>query len=139
LLKDVAEVMDAVHAEEGARWIATVAASPSEYQAINGLVGRWAGGNREAVAAWLQEQPAGEMRDVAIGAFAEYLAVNEGSVAVRWALAISNPLAREERLRAVIVKWADDKPEAARQWVLQQKFSLQRQRALLEGIPKPER
>lgn len=102
-----------------AQWLAKLAPEDPIYSAeyANSLMQVWAESDSIAASEWLNEQPAGELRDAAAYGFSESIQAFEPEAAAAWANTIDDPDRRILRLTDSITQWARSQPHQALEWV----------------------
>jgi hypothetical protein len=114
------------------RWVATFPAGETRNQAVEKLVQHWAESDPIATANWLAEQP----RDQAFQEGARRLVPGmlkaSPAVAWDWAMVLTDPAAKEERLAIVAKSWLASDTEAARKKILASGLPADQMSKLLE-------
>jgi hypothetical protein len=82
------------------------------------LMTAWTATDSIAASAWLSEQAISPERDAAIVGFAESIRRFEPEAAATWANTISDAEIRMQELTKSVQSWAQTKPDAALQWVI---------------------
>ena len=85
--------------------------------ATSALVGRWVNSDAVAASAWINLQPAGDVKDIAITSFTNGLFYHDPTTSLNWALAIGDPTRRGDQLAALGGAWLNYDPATAQDWI----------------------
>ncbi len=103
----------AVKPGEEARWTewfgARLPGSQCE-RPVRSIVRQWTEQDYQGVGNWLNTVPAGEMKNVAITAYAELVAGYEPEAAANWALTLGEGERRQKLLRKIYLEWPKNDP-----------------------------
>ena len=102
-----------VDREAAAKYL-EVEGGESNVIAIGTLVSMWAATDSLGASEWVQKLEPGASHDMASLQLAISVVRTDPESATQWAMAISNPIQREETLRAVFNMWSANNPQQAR-------------------------
>lgn len=91
--------------------------SPERAEATAQVMSKWTSQNPEVASAWMQRQPAGEIRDAAISSFVRWADVRDPEAALLWAGSMFDPAKRLSAVDHIIGQLNDKAPAAVQPWL----------------------
>jgi hypothetical protein len=94
-------------------YLAEHTSGPDRSKHLKTAIAQWTGNDFRSTARWIQEQPPGELRDLATYAFADTVAPYEPASAGEWAASLPASAERAELMSYIVKCWQNTDPEAA--------------------------
>ncbi len=118
-IKRVVDKLAASDPQAAAAYAANLPAGDAQNQAMEQLLGTWAGSDAAQAGKWLQGLPESPSRDFAVNAFSRTLGTTAPDAAFQWAETITDEAMRNRQLQNVANAWLVKDPSAAKQAVSQ--------------------
>jgi len=102
--------------QDPANWISHISATlpPAHHaQGVGQIVTHWTNRDFRSAAAWIGEQPQGELRELATHSFAQAVAPHEPDSAAEWASTLSPSQSRTDLMKDILKHWQATDPESA--------------------------
>lgn len=98
-------------------WALQFPEGPGREQALNYAMFQWASRDLEAATTWTAGVRDPDLRSSSEVAIARSWSVGEAEGATNWAAGIPDPAGRVAALKTTLLKWAEENPAAAAQWI----------------------
>lgn len=119
---------------ELARHTTAIADPAARGEASAAMMRVWTHRDPEAASAWMAAQPAGEIRDQAIGAFVRWADVRDPEAGLMWAATMTDAARRQEAMRHIIKQLGGRAPAEAGPWLEQNTTLPAEERAELQRL-----
>ena len=92
----------------------------------------------DAAKQWVEQLPAGSIRESAIGTYVEAASMWHPEAAARLALKTTDSVARQQRVEHCFRLWLTCDPDSAREWLKEANLTEEQKRSLLSQKPSLE-